>query len=160
MASLAEAADALKLANRDDGEPTSSGFIFREDITDNLCQETELLSMSHNTQSEFQLVQVVESAAFGKTLLLDHHTQSSAKDEFVYHESLVHPPMAAVGWALGTAGTAPSAKRAFVGGGGELATARELLQHKSFEEVVMVDLDKKVILSLCIVPLTSCMRII
>jgi spermidine synthase len=49
-----------------------------------------------------------------------------------------------VRWALGAAGSAPTAKRAFVGGGGELATARELLQHASFEEVVMVDLDKKV----------------
>jgi spermidine synthase len=98
MASLAEAADALKLANREE-VPVTSGFNFREDITDNLLQETELLNMSHNTQSEFQLIQVVETAAFGKTLLLDHHTQSSAKDEFVYHESLVHPPMLAIGWA-------------------------------------------------------------
>ena len=33
-------------------------------------------------------------------------------------------------------------KRAYIGGGGELATARELLRHDSIEEVVMVDIDK------------------
>ncbi len=32
----------------------------------------------------------------------------------------------------------------FIGGGGELATARELLKHKSVERIVMVDIDKLV----------------
>ena len=51
--------------------------------------------------------------------------------------------MLAVGWGLGAAGG--PAKRAFIGGGGECATARELLKHPSLEEVVMVDLDKVVV---------------
>ena len=52
-------------------------------------------------------------------------------------------PMLAVGWGLGAAGG--PAKRAFIGGGGECATARELLKHPSLEEVVMVDLDQLVV---------------
>jgi len=53
-------------------------------------------------------------------------------------------PLIAVGWSLGNAADLP-AKRAFIGGGGELATARELLHYASLEEVVMVELDKMVV---------------
>jgi predicted membrane-bound spermidine synthase len=37
--------------------------------------------------------QVVDCSPFGKTLVLDGKTQSAAGDEFIYHESLVHPAM-------------------------------------------------------------------
>jgi spermidine synthase len=57
--------------------------------------------------------------------------QSSEKDEFLYHESLVHPVLI----------NHPNPKRVFVGGGGEGATVREILRHKSVEKVVMVDID-------------------
>jgi spermidine synthase len=60
-------------------------------------------------------------------------------DEFAYHESLVHPPMLRSAFA----GAPP--KTVFIGGGGELATAREVLRHKTVERVVMVDIDGKVI---------------
>ena len=59
-------------------------------------------------------------------------SQSSALDEHIYHETLVHPAMMAHG--------AP--KTVFIGGGGEGATAREVLRWKSVEKVVMVDLDE------------------
>ena len=38
-------------------------------------------------------LQVVETSPFGKTLVLDGKTQSTQLDEFIYHESLVHPAM-------------------------------------------------------------------
>lgn len=61
-------------------------------------------------------------------------------DEFAYHESLVHPSM------LRSAMSGPNPpKSVFIGGGGELATAREVLRHKSVERLVMVDIDDKVI---------------
>ena len=69
--------------------------------------------------------QVIETAAFGRTLVMDDKTQSTEVDEKVYHESLVHPAMLAHG--------AP--KTVFIGGGGEFATAREVLRHKSVEKV-------------------------
>jgi spermidine synthase len=68
----------------------------------------------------------------------DGYTQSSLFDEFAYHESLVHP-------ALLRAATVQAPKRVFIGGGGELATAREVLKHLSVEKCVMVDLDQKVV---------------
>lgn len=74
-----------------------------------------------------------------QTLVTDGYTQSSLFDEFAYHESLVHPALLRVA----ASGHAP--RRVFIGGGGELATAREVLRHKSVETVVMVDLDEKVV---------------
>ena len=46
---------------------------------------------------------------------------------------------------LKVASSGSPAKRVFIGGGGELATAREVLRHSSVERVVMVDLDGKVV---------------
>jgi spermidine synthase len=147
MAAIEQTVDVpedLKLDNKEYVAKMTSGFSFREEITPTMRIESELLSISYNTNSEFQRVQIIETADFGKTLVLDGKTQSAAKDEYAYHECLVQPPMLAVGWALSANGADNKAKRAYIGGGGELATARELLKHPSIEEVVMVDLDKVV----------------
>lgn len=88
---------------------------------------------------------------FGRTLVTDGKTQSAEHDEFVYHESLVHP---ALFWSailsnseksggVSRGGGAP--KSVFIGGGGELATAREVLKHNTIERLVMVDIDPEVI---------------
>jgi spermidine synthase len=67
-----------------------------------------------------------------QVLLLDGKSQSAEADEFVYHELLVHLALL----------LHPNPKRVFIAGGGEGATAREALKHRSLEEVVMVDIDK------------------
>jgi len=67
-----------------------------------------------------------------QTLFLDGKVQSSEVDEWVYHELLVHPALL----------HHPSPRRVFIAGGGEGATAREVLRHPTVEEVVMVDIDK------------------
>jgi spermidine synthase len=87
-------------------------------------------------KSKFQEYAVVVSAVFGKMLVLDGDTQSSALDEHIYHESLVHPACVA-------AGGAP--RRALILGGGEGATLRELLRVPTMEKVTMVDIDGEVV---------------
>ncbi|MCG2885080.1 MAG: polyamine aminopropyltransferase [Vulcanisaeta sp.] len=85
--------------------------------------------------TKYQRVAVVEFEDLGKALILDGKTQSTLYDEFIYHESLVHPAMI----------THPNPKKVLILGGGEGATAREVLKHRSVEEVVMVDIDEDVI---------------
>ncbi len=85
--------------------------------------------------SEYQTYAIVESALFGKMLVLDGDTQSSSLDEHIYHESLVHPACAQAG--------APAS--ALVLGGGEGATVRELLRVPTMRRVVMVDIDGEVV---------------
>ena len=109
-----------------------NGFWYEEQVTEELLLRMVFKKMMFDSESPFQRVQIIETVPFGKTLVLDDHTQSSAMDEHIYHECLVHPAMMAHG--------AP--KTVFIGGGGEGATAREVLKWKSVEKVVMVDLDE------------------
>ena len=88
-------------------------------------------------ESDYQKVSVIDTI-FGRTLVTDGKTQSAEKDEKNYHESLVVPAMLKHG----------NPKRVFIGGGGELATARECLRFDSVEEVVMVDIDE-VVVNIC-----------
>jgi hypothetical protein len=47
-------------------------------------------------RTPFQDVAVIRTETFGKMLVLDGDTQSSEHDEKIYHESLVHPALAAI----------------------------------------------------------------
>jgi spermidine synthase len=67
--------------------------------------------------------------------VLDDKTQSTELDEFVYHEALVRPCMVAH----------PMPRDVFIAGGGEGATAREVLSHRAVRRVVMVDIDAEVV---------------
>jgi len=86
--------------------------------------------------TKFQDYAIVVSSLFGKMLVLDGDTQSSALDEHIYHEALVHPACVA-------AGCRP--KRALILGGGEGATLRELLRVPGMGKVTMVDIDGEVV---------------
>jgi len=86
-------------------------------------------------RSKYQDIMVAELYDVGKALILDGKTQSSIYDEFVYHEALVHPAMILHG----------SPEKVLILGGGEGATAREVLRFKSVKRVVMVDIDDEVI---------------
>lgn len=85
----------------------------------------------HRGQSEFQTVEVVKTVPFGSLLITDGLMQSSEVDEYVYHQSLVHPALTAH----------PNPKKVLIAGGGEGATLREVLKHPCVEECMMVDID-------------------
>ncbi len=87
------------------------------------------------TKTKYQEVQIVEFEDFGRGLVLDGLIQSTEADEFIYHESLVHPVMV----------THPSPRRVLIIGGGEGATLREVLKHSIVEKAVMVDIDGELI---------------
>jgi len=88
------------------------------------------------TQTKFQHVEILQTAAYGKTLVLDGRIQSSQGDEFIYHEALVHPGMLTI--------EGPP-RSALVIGGGEGATLREILRYPSITRAVMVDIDGEVV---------------
>jgi len=95
----------------------------------------DLSEVNFAGRSEFQQIHVVTLESFGKTLLLDQRMQSSESDEFIYHESLVYPALL----------SHANPKSVFICGGGEGATAREVLRIKSVDRCVMVDIDRVVI---------------
>ncbi len=95
----------------------------------------EIVRVLAEKRTRFQEVLVAELSGLGKSLVIDGKIQSSISDEHWYHEALVHPVMIAH----------PSPRRVLVLGGGEGATIREVLKHRSVERVVMVDVDRDVV---------------
>ena len=87
------------------------------------------------TQTRFQKAQLADTYAFGRCLILDGEMQSAALDEFIYHESLVHPALL----------LHPKPQDLLIMGGGEGATTREVLKHRSIRRCVMVDIDGEVV---------------
>jgi spermidine synthase len=67
-------------------------------------------------------------------LFLNGHLQFSSRDEYRYHEALVHPALAAH----------PRPRRVLVLGGGDGLAVREILRYAPVEHVTLVDLDAEV----------------
>mmetsp|Transcript_7316 Transcript_7316/g.21251 ORF Transcript_7316/g.21251 Transcript_7316/m.21251 type:complete len:402 (+) Transcript_7316:178-1383(+) len=124
-----------------DEQREKTAFVFREDQAPGLTTEMSLKKIFHSSRSQFQQIDVIETV-FGKTLVTDGKTQSAQFDEFVYHESLIHPAL--LNFAHNS-NNGEGPKTVLIGGGGELATAREVLRYPSVEKCVMVDLDEKVV---------------
>ena len=118
--------------------PYSSNEWTTEAVTPALHQLTRISGIVYSGRTKYQQVEIFDTEPFGRVLRLDGKTQSSQSDEYVYHEALVHPVML----------YHPAPRRVFIGGGGEGATLREVLRHRSVESVVMVDLDEEVV-NLC-----------
>lgn len=85
--------------------------------------------------SEMQEIVIAETHNFGRCLILDREFQSFELDEFIYHEALVQPALT----------LHPKPSKVAIIGGGEGATLREVLRHKSVAKAVMVDIDEEVI---------------
>ena len=86
-------------------------------------------------KTKYHKIDLVESPCFGKTLIIDGDVQSSIKDEYIYHEALVHPAMLLCN----------DVENVFLAGGGEGATLREILKYKSLKNVVKCDIDEEAI---------------
>ncbi len=86
-------------------------------------------------RTAYQDLEIHESPQFGKLFRLDGCFQTSEKDEFHYHENLIHPAAMAH----------PSPRRALIIGGGDGGSSEELLKHPSIEKLTLVELDGKVI---------------
>jgi spermidine synthase len=64
-------------------------------------------------------------------LFLSSHLQFSSRDEYRYHEALVHPGLSAI----------PAPRSVLVLGGGDGLAVRELLKYSQIEHITLVDLD-------------------
>ena len=86
-------------------------------------------------QTQYQQMQVYDTPHYGKIFRLDGFNMTSEREEFVYHENLVHPALAAH--------AAP--KKVLIIGGGDGGAAEEALKHPSVEQVTLCEIDEDVI---------------
>ncbi|WVZ77169.1 hypothetical protein U9M48_025065 [Paspalum notatum var. saurae] len=108
---------------------------YEEEIDDDLKLCYALNSVLHRGASKYQEIALIDTKHFGKALIIDGKMQSAEVDEFIYHESLIHPPLL----------FHPNPKTVFIMGGGEGSAAREALRHRTVERVVMCDIDQEVV---------------
>lgn len=85
--------------------------------------------------TEFQRVDVMTSEEFGTFLTLDGLMMVAEKDEFIYHEMILHVPMA----------VNPDIKRVLVIGGGDGGTVKQLVRYSGIEHIDLVEIDREVI---------------
>jgi spermidine synthase len=101
----------------------------------------------YSGQSEFQRIDVFDSKEFGRFLTLDGFIMLTEKDEYIYHEMIVHVPMA----------VHPMAKRILVIGAGDGGVLRELTKYQQIEQIDLVEIDELVVeVSKKYLPQTSC----
>ncbi|MFS8523849.1 MAG: polyamine aminopropyltransferase [Limnochordales bacterium] len=96
------------------------------------CKTSRTLIEEH---TGYQHLAIIETEQFGRMLVLDGMVQTTERDEFVYHEMLVHVAL----------NTHPNPRRVVVIGGGDGGTIREVLKHPSVEEAVLAEIDGRVV---------------
>src|SRR5438552_1024740 len=108
---------------------------FTEKVTPYDAHRHRLKKILVRAKTRFQDAALAETYSFGRCLILNGEIQSAQADEFIYHECLVHPAMT----------LHPAPRDILILGGGEGATAREILRHPSVRRVTMVDIDGEVV---------------
>jgi len=90
----------------------------------------------YNKQTRYQKLVVTRSVTNNDVrLYIDGHIQFSARDEYRYHEYLVHPTMAVEG----------SRKNVLILGGGDGLAVREILKYSDVEQIHLVDIDPEIV---------------
>ena len=87
-------------------------------------------------KSAVQQIDILDTPAYGRVLVLDGGLMTTEKDEFIYHEMITHVPMA----------VNPNIRNVLVIGGGDGGTVRELTKYKTIESIDLVEVDKYVVL--------------
>lgn len=93
-----------------------------------------VLEHLHGERSEFQKIDVYRSDFHGRFLTLDDLMMVTERDEFVYHEMLVHVPLCSL----------PAPRSVLIIGGGDCGCIREALKHDTVERVVQCEIDERV----------------
>lgn len=120
---------------------------YTENHTENVRFSMKVKEQLCNRQSDFQHITILDTLEFGRVLTLDGYLMVTEKDEFIYHDMMVHIPMA----------TNPNIKKVLVIGAGDGGTIRELTRYEGIEHIDMVEIDAMVV-EVCkeYLPQTAC----
>ena len=95
----------------------------------------EMKKILAEEKSKYQHIRIFRNSTYGIVFTLDNMIMLTQKDEFFYHEMLVHVPLF----------THPSPQHVLIIGGGDGGTSREVLKHKCVRKVDMIEIDERVI---------------
>lgn len=106
-----------------------------ERLYSDYAQSFAVSELLFEVKTEHQHLEIFQTPFLGRVMLLDGVVQTTEKDEFIYHEMMVHVPLFAH----------PNPKRVLIIGGGDGGILREVLRHKNVEHVTQVEIDGSVI---------------
>ena len=110
--------------------------LFKERLHKGYAQSMELSGQPIvEEKSRYQRIKIFDTVANGRVMVLDDIVQITTRDESAYAEMLTHLPLFEHG----------RAERVMIVGGGDLSIADEALKHRSVKEVVLVDIDGRVV---------------
>ena len=108
---------------------------YTEKHSDNVGITIKAAKTLFSGKSKFQQLDIIETLEFGRMMLLDGLVMVTERDEFIYHDMIVHPALF----------THPDPKKVLVIGGGDGGTIREIMKHPQVELAVLCEIDGLVI---------------
>jgi spermidine synthase len=108
---------------------------FTENWTPNIKFSVRIKEHLHSETTPFQQLEVYDSFELGRFFTLDGIMMANEKDEFIYHEMIVHTPMS----------INQNIKHVLVIGGGDGGSVRELTKYQTIESIDMVEIDERVV---------------
>ncbi len=120
---------------------------YSEYHTDNVRFSIKVTRQLYSNESDYQKIAVYDSPEFGRFLTLDGVMMLTQRDEFIYHEMMVHTALALL----------KNAKNVLVIGAGDGGVCRELIKYEALEKIDVVEIDEEVV-KVCkeFLPQTAC----
>jgi spermidine synthase len=109
-------------------------FFYRES-DGHILREYKVIKLLESIETDKALIEIMDTQEFGYTLFIDGQLQMSMKDEYIYHEMLVHPVMSLFNKHI----------HICILGGGDGCAAREVLKWGNAKTIEIFDYDQKVI---------------
>ncbi len=110
------------------------GFWFSEFHTKDVKLSLKVNKQLFSQRSDYQQIDVYETAEFGRVLALDGNIMLTERDEFIYDEMITHVPMA----------VHPNIKNVLVIGVGDGGVVKELTRYDTIERIDLVEMDEMV----------------
>jgi len=104
-------------------------------IVGGLRAQVKITRTLHSEKTDFQQIDIYETADFGRMLVLDGIIMCTEFDEFSYHEMITHVPLMAHA----------NPEKVLVIGGGDGGTIREAIKHPTVKEVHLCEIDRRVV---------------
>ena len=107
---------------------------FIEPANEGIAPSFELTSPTplHQEQSPYQTITVYETKRFGNLLVLDDLVMLTTRDNFLYHEMLVHPAIY----------LHPKPQHIAIIGGGDCGSLKEVLKHRMIKSAIQIEIDE------------------
>ena len=109
--------------------------MFTEKLYPEYMQRFKIKNIIVKENSPYQKILIFDNKKFGRVLALDNVIQITEKDHHAYSEMLVHFPII----------SNKKIKKILIIGGGDGAIAAEILKHNKIKEIVVCEIDKRVI---------------